>query len=114
MVNTGLDRRAVDALDSAGKSQMHRVQTKELDAPPDAEHRMIQNLKPWTISRWSELNLVKVKPLVWILMEDAHLVGIKRTEGEKAKRQTLVGRIHFTGCYRSMEGTYMASGMFLI
>jgi hypothetical protein len=56
------------------------------------------------ITRWSESTFVNGKPLVRILMHDAHLVDLEWTEDEQAKIMPVVER-QFTGCFRSVEGS---------
>jgi len=81
-----------DARYTAVKSLLHAVRTEDLDTKQDAAHRMIHIAKPWTIRRWSDSKLANRKPLVWILMENAHLFDLEWTEDEQAELNTLLAR----------------------
>jgi len=85
-----MEKHIAKALYAAVKSVMNVIQTDDHNAQRDAAHWMIQIAKPWTIRRWAETKLTNGKPLVWILMEYAHLVDLRWTEEEQAKLMTLV------------------------
>jgi hypothetical protein len=87
---TVMEMHGADALYSSVKSLMHAIWTEDQDAQQDAAHRIIQIAKPWTIRRWSESKLANGKPLVPILMENAHLVDLEWTEDEQAELKSLV------------------------
>jgi len=72
-----MEMHGADALYSAGKSLMNAIRTEDQDAQKHAAHRIIQIAKPWTIMRWSELELANGKPLARIPKENAHLVHLK-------------------------------------
>jgi len=86
------EKHGADVLYSAVKSLMHAIRTEDHEAQQDAAHRMIQIAKPWTMRRWSESKLANGKPLLQIPKENAHLIDLKWTEDEQAKRNALVGR----------------------
>ena len=75
--DTVIEMHSADALYSAVKSLMHAIRTDVEQAQQDAQYRMIQLAKPWTITRWSELKLANGKPLVQIPKENAHLVDLQ-------------------------------------
>jgi len=103
---TVMEMHSADALYSAVKSLMDAIWTEDQDTQQDAAHRMIQIAKPWTIRRWSEMKLANGKPLVWIPMENAHLVDLEWTEDEQAKLKTLV--VRYTS--RGASGVWMVHG----
>jgi hypothetical protein len=90
--DTVMEQDSADALYSTVESLMHAMQTECEEAQQNAAHRMIQILTPWTIRRWSESKLANGKPLVQILMENAHLVELEWTEDDPAKLKALMER----------------------
>jgi hypothetical protein len=94
---TVMEMHGADPLYSTVKSLMHAIRTEDQNAQQDVAHRVIQIVKPWTISRWSESKLANGKPLVQIPKENAHLVDLKWTLDKQAKLNNLVERFTSRG-----------------
>jgi hypothetical protein len=82
---TVMEMHSADALYSTVKSLTHAIRTEDQDAQQDAEHRMMQIVKPWKSRWWSGSKLANGKPLVGILKETPHLVDLEWTEDQQAK-----------------------------
>jgi hypothetical protein len=79
-----MEKHSAKAVNSAVKSLIHAVQTKNDQGQQDAAHQMIQNAKPWLIRRWSESKRANGKPLVPIPKENEDLIAVEWNEDLEA------------------------------
>ena len=90
--DTVMGKHGAKALNSAVKSLMHAIRTKDEEAQQDAVHRVIQIAKPWMIRQWSQSKLANGKPLFCIPTENTHLIDLEWTEEVQVHLKTLVER----------------------
>jgi len=95
--NTMMENNGAETVYCAARGLMQAIWTEDAEAQHDAAHQMIQNGKRLTILRWSESKLPNVKPLIRILMENAHYIDRDWTEDEQAKLKTLGERFMSRG-----------------
>ena len=112
--DTAMEMHGADALYSAVKSLMHAIRTDNKHPQQDAVYRMIQIAKPSTMRRWSESKL----PEWETTCSDTEVECTpcwSWTDWRRARKtEDPCWGIHFTGCFRSVEGSSMAAGILLI
>jgi hypothetical protein len=92
-----MEKHGAEALNSAVKSWMHAIRTKDEEAHQHVAHKMIYIVKSCTIRQWSETKLANGKPLDRTPKVNAHLIDLRWNEEKQEHLKSLVERYTLWG-----------------